>query len=96
MFDYDNVDTNNKRTLELYDRIAMTGDDRSKVILAAIIVEYYFDRILKLILVGLKNPPPLAVVMCCWLCLLKVFLFSKEALALCVKALCVLALNPPS
>jgi len=54
MFDFENVDTNNNKTEELFNRIANSGDDRSKVILAGIIVEYYFDRILKLILVDFK------------------------------------------
>lgn len=51
MFDFENVDENNEKSWELFDRIARTGDDRSKTILAGIIVEHYFDRILKLLFI---------------------------------------------
>lgn len=54
-FDFENVDDNNDKTIELFDRISETGDDRSKIILAGIIVEWYLDRILKYLFVDYKN-----------------------------------------
>lgn len=53
-FDFENVDLNNDKTVELYNRISKTGDDRSKIILAGIIVEWYLDRILKHLFVDYK------------------------------------------
>jgi len=55
IFDFEQVDANNDKTFELYNRIANTGDDRSKIILAGIIVEFYFDRVLKLLFIDYKN-----------------------------------------
>jgi len=55
IFDFKQVNDNNDKTFELYNRIANTGDDRSKIILAGIIVEHYFDRVLKLLFIDYKN-----------------------------------------
>ncbi len=55
LFDFENIDSNNDKTIELYNRISETGDDRSKVILAGIIVEWHLDRILKNLFVDYKN-----------------------------------------
>ncbi|MHB0755461.1 hypothetical protein [Polaribacter sp. M15] len=54
LFDFENVDLNNDKTVELYNRISETGDDRSKIILAGIIVEWYLDRILKCLFIDYK------------------------------------------
>lgn len=50
-FDFEKVDENNEKSWELYNRLASTGDERSKAIFAGIIVEYYLDRLLKLLFV---------------------------------------------
>lgn len=55
LFDFEKVDDNNDKTRELFKRIANAGDDRSKIILSAIVVEYYFDRILQCLLVDYQN-----------------------------------------
>jgi len=55
LFDFEIVEDNNKKTLENYSRIINTGDHRSRVILAGIIVESYFDRILKCFFIDYKN-----------------------------------------
>ena len=54
-FDFEIVDENNNKAIQLYSRITKTKDDRSKVILAGIIVEYYLDRLLKCFFVDYKN-----------------------------------------
>ncbi|WP_454059261.1 hypothetical protein [Elizabethkingia ursingii] len=55
LFDFEMVEDNNKKTLENYDRIINTGDHRSRIILAGIIVESYFDRIIKCFFIDYKN-----------------------------------------
>jgi hypothetical protein len=55
ILDFEKMDENNDKTHELFNRIANTGDDRSKIILAGIIVEFYLDRILKELFVDYKN-----------------------------------------
>lgn len=54
MFDIENVDDNNNNTWKEFERISETGDDRSKTILAGIIVEHYLDRLLKLLFIDYK------------------------------------------
>jgi hypothetical protein len=54
MFDSENIEENNSKSWELFERISKTGDDRSKSILAGIIVEHYLDRILKLLFIDYK------------------------------------------
>ena len=46
-FDFEIVEDNNRNAAELYFRIINSGDHRSRIILAGIIVESYLDRILK-------------------------------------------------
>lgn len=55
LFDFEAVEDNNKKSVENYSRIINSGDHRSRIILAGIIVESYFDRILKCFLVDYKN-----------------------------------------
>ncbi len=55
LFDFEVVEDNNKKAAENYDRIIKSGDHRSRIILAGIIVEYYFDRILKCFFIDYKN-----------------------------------------
>ena len=49
-FDFDNVEDNNQKARELYEKIKKTGDQRSKVVLSGIIIEYHLDRLLKTLL----------------------------------------------
>jgi len=55
LFDFENVEDNNQKSIENYSRIINTGDHRSRIILAGIIVESYFDRILKCFFIDYKN-----------------------------------------
>lgn len=54
MFDFENVDENNEAAFNEFERLSNTGDDRSKTILAGIIVEHYLDRLLKLLFIDYK------------------------------------------
>ena len=55
LFDFENVEDNNQKSIKNYSRIVNTGDHRSRIILAGIIVESYFDRILKCFFIDYKN-----------------------------------------
>ena len=55
LFDFESVEDNNKKSVENYSRIINSGDHRSRIILAGIIVESYFDRILKCFFIDYKN-----------------------------------------
>lgn len=54
MFDYKHVDENNSNTWIQFERLSESGDDRSKSILAGIIVEHHLDRLLKLLFIDYK------------------------------------------
>lgn len=54
MFDYKNVDENNSNSWIHFERFSESGDDRSKSVLAGIIVEHHLDRLLKLLFVDYK------------------------------------------
>lgn len=54
IFDFENVDENNENAWKEIERISQTGDDRSKTILAGIMVEHYLDRLLKLLFIDYK------------------------------------------
>ncbi|HBZ68107.1 MAG TPA: hypothetical protein DEO70_14835 [Bacteroidales bacterium] len=54
MFDFENVEDNNSKSWKNFERILKTGDDRSKTILAGIIIEHYLDRLLSLLFVDYK------------------------------------------
>jgi len=55
LFDFEIIEDNNRKSIENYSRITNTGDDRSRIILAGIIIESYFDRILKCFFIDYKN-----------------------------------------
>ncbi|MDH6254200.1 hypothetical protein M2347_003927 [Chryseobacterium sp. H1D6B] len=55
LFDFENVEDNNQKSIENYSRIINTGDHRSRIVLAGIIVESYFDRLLKCFFIDYKN-----------------------------------------
>lgn len=54
MLDFANVDKNNSNAWKQFERLAESGDDRSKSILAGIIVEHHLDRLLKLLFIDYK------------------------------------------
>jgi hypothetical protein len=54
MFDFNNIDSRNSDSWKQFERISKSGDDRSKAILAGIIIEYYLDRLLKLLFIDYK------------------------------------------
>lgn len=55
IFDFELVDDNNRKSFENYNRIINTGDHRSRIVLAGMIVESYFDRLLKCFFLDYKH-----------------------------------------
>jgi hypothetical protein len=53
--DFENTDANNQLTFEFHNKIKLTGDHRSRVILSGIIVEYHIDRLLKILFIDYKH-----------------------------------------